>query len=322
MNQNLTNTFFRHLASRLKTENNLSDVTWAVCNSSSQFKSFFIKFFFPAIEVDTTIELKREQSDDTGRPDFGFKFKDKQYFIEFKKYDQNHHSNYADLHGYEFVALISIYFLPSNLYKYKLTRWKNFIDQLEDHIQKVEWNNEEMELVSGYIEFVRQSCGLIKYKKMKLDNLQSLFQFNHLIQELINSSFDNFKVIPTRSGSFFYNRSGYSFEFTKSESKKWLAGWYGIYYTNDWVAICVGIWPNYEQNENYLKLTDEQFVSLSENNTLIGDAYRDSEDNWLWAELNEDLKTKLLSGETEFAEQEKVLTDFFHACIKRLGEFL
>lgn len=322
MNQNLTNTFFRQLAIRLKTENNLSDVTWAVCNSSSQFRSFFINFFFPAIEVDTTIELKREQSDDAGRPDFGFKFKDKQYFIEFKKYDQNHHSNYADIHGYDCVALISIYSLPSNLYKYKLTRWKNFIDQLEDHLQKVEWNNEELDLVSGYIEFVRQSCGLIKYKNMKLDNLQSLFQFNHLIQELTNSSFDNFKVIPTRSGSFFYNRSGYSFEFTKSESKKWLAGWYGIYYTSDWVAICVGIWPNNELNENYLKLTEKQFISLAENNTLIGDAYRDSEDNWFWAELNEDLKTKLLSGEMEFAEQEKILTDFFHECIKRLGEFL
>lgn len=322
MLQNLTSTFFRQLAIRLKSENNLSDVTWAVCNSSSKFKSFFIGYFFPTLEIDCDIHLKREQSDETGRPDFGFKYKDKQYFIEFKKHDQNHHSNYADIHGVDYVALISIYSIPSNLYKYRLTRWKDFIDQLEVHLQKAEWENDERNLVFGYIEFVRQTCGLIKYKKMKLDNLQSLFQFNHIIKELVNSSFDNFKVVSSRSSSFFYNRSGYSFEFTKNDSKKWLTGWYGIYYVEEWVTICVGIWPNNELNENYLKLTKTQFESLAQNKTIIGDAYLDDDDNWLWAELNEVDNKKLISGEIEFAEQEKIITDFFRECIRRLGEFL
>jgi hypothetical protein len=47
--------FFEQLAMRVKSENSLSDITWAFCESDIQFKILFLQFFFPDDDINRSI---------------------------------------------------------------------------------------------------------------------------------------------------------------------------------------------------------------------------------------------------------------------------
>ena len=86
-------TFFQTLAERANKENDLSDVTYAVCQSDGAFRGFFLKFFFgKKIKPEDVIAFEREHSEDMGRPDFWIETKNGEVFIvEVKIGDWNQH---------------------------------------------------------------------------------------------------------------------------------------------------------------------------------------------------------------------------------------
>ena len=72
-------------------ENDLSDITWALCNASHKFKEVFLKFFFPEIQISPDVVIEREISKDDSRPDFVIHNGSELYIIENKINDQAHH---------------------------------------------------------------------------------------------------------------------------------------------------------------------------------------------------------------------------------------
>ena len=56
--------FISELASYYWHENDLSNITVALCNSNVTFKTLFVKFFFPDIEVSEIDEIRREVPDE------------------------------------------------------------------------------------------------------------------------------------------------------------------------------------------------------------------------------------------------------------------
>ena len=65
--------FFRLLADRFRRENDLSDVSWAICEASGAFRRMWIRFFFgEALDPEAVTRIEREvASDDRGsRVDF------------------------------------------------------------------------------------------------------------------------------------------------------------------------------------------------------------------------------------------------------------
>lgn len=90
-----TNTirFFEALSHRLRHENDLSDMVYALCASNPQFKQFFLNFFFPDKNLKKEeVSINREVSyDDGSRPDFEIRSGDDIYFVEAKIWDRNHH---------------------------------------------------------------------------------------------------------------------------------------------------------------------------------------------------------------------------------------
>lgn len=93
--------FFGALSERAYKENDLSDVTYALCESDSCFRQFFIDFFFGMhYKIDASkVVITREVSTEWGRPDFYIRDDNGRLFIvEVKIWDGNHHfEQYYDI---------------------------------------------------------------------------------------------------------------------------------------------------------------------------------------------------------------------------------
>lgn len=84
--------FFEAFAERAYKENDLSDVTYAMCEASRAFKQFFLDFFFGRETLEaSTATINREYSEAWGRPDFRIRAGDVTYIVEVKIWDGNHH---------------------------------------------------------------------------------------------------------------------------------------------------------------------------------------------------------------------------------------
>ena len=93
--------FFEALSERAYKENDLSDVTYALCESDSCFRQFFIDFFFGKHrKIDASkVVITREVSTEWGRPDFYIRDNNGTLFIvEVKIWDGSHHfEQYYDI---------------------------------------------------------------------------------------------------------------------------------------------------------------------------------------------------------------------------------
>ena len=92
--------FFSGLYERMWKENDLSDVTYALCVGNVEFRQFFLNFFFGEEKLCATeVDISREWCDGDGnRPDFCIRNCDGQYyFVEVKLWDGNlHFGSYRD----------------------------------------------------------------------------------------------------------------------------------------------------------------------------------------------------------------------------------
>ena len=75
MQQTNINKFFEYLAERKYHENDLSDITYALCYANDNFRKCFLNFCFKdendSVDIDTR-DLTREYSIEDSRPDFYF----------------------------------------------------------------------------------------------------------------------------------------------------------------------------------------------------------------------------------------------------------
>jgi hypothetical protein len=72
------NKFFKALSERAYKENDLSDVTYSMCESNKVFRQFFLDFFFRSFNIDAhAVTITREYATEWGRPDFYIRSGDK-----------------------------------------------------------------------------------------------------------------------------------------------------------------------------------------------------------------------------------------------------
>ena len=76
-------------------ENDLSDMTYALCVGNSEFFQFFLDFFFRDSHLNAKeVDISREwDASDNGRPDFCIQDKvaKRYFFVEAKLWDRNLH---------------------------------------------------------------------------------------------------------------------------------------------------------------------------------------------------------------------------------------
>jgi len=244
--KNKTINFFELLSERLYQENNLSDITWALLNISSLFRKFFIEFFFDNKKVINNINeivetsvIYREYSVNDSRPDFYIESAKQSFIVEVKKYDNDYHfqkyyKNFKD----SGKALISINKLTSSNQVngknsgFTMKTWSEFYFELENKKESI--NDIEQSLIEGYLQYLKKSCYIINYKKMKLESLNSLYLFNNKIKEIIER---NECEVYSKAKSFDENFSGWFFKIKIKSAI--IYPWFGITYNDEEINILV-----------------------------------------------------------------------------------
>ena len=155
--------FFNNLAQRFGKENDLSDITWAMCQASPAFMELWVHFFFPNLDMSTVESVDREIPDDKGegsRVDFLISIEgEKPYLIEVKIWDQHHHfRQYEKAYGIGKERLGYITNYPFHQEGYEVKQWNVFYQYL---INSSGIPQEESPLIAAYCEYLRNVCGIV-----------------------------------------------------------------------------------------------------------------------------------------------------------------
>lgn len=153
--------FIENLSYRFRSENDLSDLTWTMCQTSDKFQFIFLKFFFPFFKKDcSNIYIERERTNDDSRPDFVLEYNNQTFVIENKIEDRNHH----------FEQYLKTFKIDTDhlgyIANYKIVKtgfvthtWKELYLYLEQHIPL-----EEKTLWEAYLRYIRNVCNIYIYR--------------------------------------------------------------------------------------------------------------------------------------------------------------
>ena len=181
-NQTCLSDFFLALAERKHNENDLSDMTYALCNTDESFRRFFLQFCFDE-EIDT-FDLTREYQKESARPDFFFHdLKSQERLIEIKIYDQNQHfKQYEKLFPSAKYAFIANY-THEKVEGWKIKTWKDFIIALEQSALC------KKKLINGYLHYLKTLTNAKEFSKVNLNDCKSLPDFLENLKTLFKQDF-------------------------------------------------------------------------------------------------------------------------------------
>jgi hypothetical protein len=285
------------MAERLNSENDLSDITWALCTSNGAFQKTFLDYCFDCSIKNDIVSIEREFVEDNNkRPDFKIvDTEENEYLLEVKIKDKNLHEEYKKIEVTS-RAIIANYSLPENnkVYHYKKT-WYGLIEHIEK--QKENINGLDSLIVRGYLNYLKSVTNYFKGEPMNLSNLHSLHCFLKTIKQIIESSnIDNVK--PKYAG--WEEWSGYGFKFKKANQA-----------FNVWFGITFGDKESYV----FLEFFDDCSKSIKE--TLLGTnkgkyfkkPYQ--EDERIFVDIENKYLKMLCDNEITYDEQKDILEKFF-----------
>ena len=162
--------FFLNISQRMRNENDLSDITWAMTQTSDKFLTEFLRFFFPKDEFDE-IELIREYAQGNNRPDFYFKSGKDVYLIECKIWDDHQHfDDYIKEFGIPHKRLGYITNYTLNKPGFTVKTWTELYKYLKKQIPP-----EEAPLWNGYLVYLQKVCNIyIPTKPMNTKGMYSV----------------------------------------------------------------------------------------------------------------------------------------------------
>ncbi|MBR3812993.1 MAG: hypothetical protein IKK38_03890 [Spirochaetaceae bacterium] len=188
--KDINEAFFFNLAA-YATENNLSDVIAAACNSSQKFKELFLDFFFRDEKLINKItgDIEREvwSDDGTSRFDFYIRTIDNvTYVVENKIYDLNDHYNeytkYFDEKNIGFIANYDVKDIPySNKHS-----WEEFYNYLYDH--KSDVIESERFFLDYILIYIKKVCGIMEKRDFNISKLEDLGYFMALIKGIMEKN--------------------------------------------------------------------------------------------------------------------------------------
>ncbi len=292
--------FFTALSERAYKENDLSDVTYAMCEADPEFKQFFLKFFFEdqkLNEKDCTIA--REVSyPDGARPDIVVREKNgKVYFVEVKIWDGCHHfaqykntlcdqekvnqnevgnrfgyiANYAIVEEQLSGADQEVY----KVMKSRVKTWREFAEALKRR-------GLDDFMVKAYVDYLARVCPYDDFDvkvgdSLSIGDFKTVAQFYNIISIIVENNKNELAgVVPyNRSSRQFQSmrRMGRYFEYTKfketessNESSIW--GWLGVVYEkidDSWGAkVCV----EFENTPGWGKKVCDKYKNLVKDGVL------------------------------------------------------
>jgi hypothetical protein len=310
--------FFLKLADKFRKENDLSDITWALCKAFPLFETLFLSYFFKEIKDDAGIDLKREVTRGCSRVDFFFATEKREYIIEVKKGDMDDHfEKYKkDFANAKFGWIANYKKETMRNDGIEIKTWEDFKSSLEECIVNNNMEPLTKNIIQSYCNYLKSVCSIIKYKKMKLDNLSSLYFFNRSIVDIIEMPFTGLDIsVYTQSKGFKEDQSGTTFTIRNKDSTvKPIYSWFGIYYNEDKTCICMGF------SENWCKSV---FNGLKNKNQVEGNFFKKpyDEDREFWFELKEEIFAEF-NAESDVNKQKDMLKKFFREVIESVKDYL
>ena len=306
--------FIVNLSHRFNSENDLSDVTWTMCQTSDRFQCVFLKFFFSWLKKDCAdVYITREQANDNSRPDFVFEYRNETYVIENKIGDRNHHFEQY-LETFKIEAKNLGYIANYNIVKtgFVTHTWKELYLHLQQKIP-----SEEKTLWEAYLQYIKSVCYIyLTTKPMDLNGMNSLYTFYRCLDDVF--AFDNeyFHAelydsrIDTKGGGNFQGtpREGIMGKYFELKYKgirvKEAWGWMGVYFSEEEPTIWIGF-----RNEKYwgkpiFSLIDNYIDGIKAGGLHSAPL---TEENAYWFKF----RTPANFNELTLQRQEKLLKKFF-----------
>lgn len=273
---------FKILSERFYNENCLSDITYAMAKTDTNFMKVFMGQFDFDFKIDKPWEMYREYTADSCRVDFGIEQNGKLFIIENKINDQNNHfEQYRNCQKFfeaerGFIANYRIDDELAKKYGFTCVTWGDFIKVLESAVTKEDDVNESATMYRAYIAYVRKVCEIIDMKDMRLDNIVSLYYFNNIIKQTIQSPGNGYDYWLYNQGkACAEGYSGSYFCLRKKNSGDIDYPWFGIWYDKPEPVIGISFWKGWcpKIYENYIikEIGGTYFAKpfIDEKNTLV-----------------------------------------------------
>lgn len=194
------------MAVRLRNENDLSDITWAMCEACPSFKQAFINVFFQNIDTKDVKCFVREKSVEVGRYDFHFIYQKKPYAIENKIYDRNHHFGQYDVEQMtreaEFMGNVEksnlgyITNYPFQKEGYTIHTW----DEIPAVLNDIDAHGIEKEMINAYAQYLTDVCSIYTTNKpMDINAIVSINTFINGLNKIITKQGNEYSTIPGKT---------------------------------------------------------------------------------------------------------------------------
>ncbi len=256
---NGVSSFLSQLASYYWQENDLSNVTVALCNSCAEFRGLFLKYFFPSINVDDVDEIVREKPDDNdqgSRVDIFVRMKTDElpYLIEVKINDKKQHFNqYLDsynIHPSRLGYIVNYYLKKPG---FDVKSWEDIYNYLLSSLERV--STEVKPLFNGYIQYLQSVCQIVTYTKpMNLDGIYSLYEFSNIAWNALRINAETYdcepnkQYQPMRSKILFGIHAIDFFISYKDKKRSKIYGWLSLYFYKEQPELYIAISEQHNKN--------------------------------------------------------------------------
>jgi len=312
--------FFALISNRLYKENNLSDLTWALCKTSRTFLNLFLKYFKFPFDETAPLQIVREVSEGWDRPDLTVSQGKHQFVIEVKIDDQNYHmEQYAKKFLDARLGLIARHHVKARC-GFETRTWSDFYDYVRKKTAEGIFRENESLLVNGYLAYLKEVCGVMELDAMRFEGLFSLACFNKIIQEII----DRTEIIgytiyrDNKKPSKFDYYSGFYFSLKNKQGKESIFPWFGISYgEKDMYRITIEV-DDYHTADNIFRELKGNLLKERGIHFEIPYSHEEDEYESLVFEMRDDVK-KEFSSEESLDNQRKILTDFYREVVGEIG---
>jgi hypothetical protein len=309
--------FIEGLSSYYTKENDLSNLTCLICNSSENFKSKFLQFFFPDINVKNVDSIQREVTDCNGygcRVDIYVTLQDDDspYIIEVKIYDAQHHfGTYEAAYNIDKIRFgyITNYVCAEGLERgYNVKTW----EELYKYLTSFDDNDE---LTLGYLAYLKNTCNITIYDKpMNILGLKTIPCFIDTAKKLISTQRD---WVETSQRRVYIDRNGlnvsFTFKFIGQKERRDGFGLLGIWFNNP--SITFGV-DDREWLSNRIMERSQEFDGQT-----FDCPYYDYkwDDNDIWFDMDKKYFDKFNTA-GNYEQQYKILNNFFEEVLKSISK--
>lgn len=229
---------FHNFSHKFRKENDLSNVTWVICQTSESFKQLFLRFFFPEIEFKKINSFERELSKDNSRADFVIDNDGVTFVIECKINDTNHHfDQYTKAYNIPPNRLGYIVNYDLQVEGFSVKTWYEFYDFIKNNIPE----DDGGKLYKGYLEYLKNVCGIIIIsKRMELKEIYSLYAFNIILKSAVNRNI-GYANLTFYNADFKERYYGNKFKVEiEDKDDLWLN--IGVWFDRENPVITIGAW--------------------------------------------------------------------------------